>query len=111
MEEGREEKIMERLFQEATKAVFSRFTVDIDLEPLALQFADGIHVTTGESLPSNEYKDIIRKIDGLAQAIEILIPNANAANQASAVEFILEGLHINQMLNKDRVGGRTTYSS
>ncbi len=111
MEEGREEKIMERLFQEATKAVFSRFTVDIDLEPLALQFADGIHVTTGESLPSNEYKDIIRKIDGLAQAIEILIPNANAANQASTVEFILEGLHINQMLNKDRVGGRTTYSS
>jgi len=111
MEEGREEKIMERLFQEATKAVFSRFTEDIDLEPLALQFADGIHVTTGESLPSDEYKDIIRKIDGLAQAIEILIPNANAANQASAVEFILEGLHINQMLNKDRVGGRTTYSS
>jgi len=111
MEEGREEKIMERLFQEATKAVFSRFTEDIDLEPLALQFADGIHVTTGESMPSNEYEDIIRKIDGLVQAIEILIPDANAANRASAVEFILEGLHINQMLNKDRVGGRSTYSS
>ncbi len=110
MEEGREEKIMERLFQDATKAVFSRFTEGINLEPLALQFADGIHVTTGESLPSNDYEDIIKKIDGLAEAIEILVPGANTANRASAVEFILDGLHLNQKLNKDRVGGRTTYS-
>lgn len=110
MEEGREEKIMERLFQDATKAVFSRFTEGINLEPLALQFADGIHVTTGESLPSNDYEDIIKKINGLAEAIEILVPGANTANRASAVEFILDGLHLNQRLNKDRVGGRTTYS-
>ena len=110
MEEGREEKIMERLFQDATKAVFSRFTEGIKLEPLALQFADGIHVTTGESLPSKDYEDIIKKIDGLAEAIEILVPGANTANRASAVEFILDGLHLNQRLNKDRVGGRTTYS-
>ena len=110
MEEGREEKIMERLFEDATKAVFSRFTEGINLEPLALQFADGIHVTTGESLPSNDYEDIIKKIDGLAEAIEILVPGANTANRASAVEFILDGLHLNQRLNKDRVGGRTTYS-
>jgi len=110
MEEGREEKIMERLFQDATKAVFSRFTEGINLEPLALQFADGIHVTTGESLPSIDYEDIIKKIDGLAEAIEILAPGANTANRASAVEFILDGLHLNQRLNKDRVGGRTTYS-
>ena len=110
MEEGREEKIMERLFQDATKAVFSRFTESINLEPLALQFADGIHVTTGESLPSNDYEDIIKKINGLAEAIEILVPGANTANRASAVEFILDGLHLNQRLNKDRVGGRTTYS-
>lgn len=110
MEEGREEKIMERLFQDATKAVFSRFTEDFDLEPLTLQFADGIHVTTGESLPSDEYEGIIKKLDGLAEAVEILVPGANKANRASAVEFILDGLHINQRLNKDRVGGRTTYS-
>ena len=110
MEEGREEKIMEHLFQDATKAVFSRFTAGIKLEPLALQFADGIQVTTGESLPSKDYEDIIKKIDGLAEAIEILVPGANTANRASAVEFILDGLHLNQRLNKDRVGGRTTYS-
>ena len=79
------------------------------MEVLALQFSDGIHVTTGESLPSPEYADIIKRIDGLGDAVEALVPNSNEANRAAAVEFILEGLHINQLLNKDRVGGRTTY--
>ena len=29
--------------------------------------------------------------------------------QASAVEFVLEGLHLNKRLNKDRVGGQALY--
>ncbi len=109
MEEGREDKIMERLFQESIKQVFNRFTENMNLETMALQFAEGIHVTTGESLPSLEYEDIIRKIDGLDAVIEKLVPGGNAAQRASAVELVLEGLHINQLLNKNRVGGRATY--
>ncbi len=109
MEDGREEKIMEKLFQDATRAVYSRFTEGLDMESIALKFAEGIHVTTGESLASSEYEDIIRKIDGLNEAIDKLVPGGNAAQRASAVEFILEGLHISQLLNKDRVGGRATY--
>lgn len=111
MEDGREEQIMERLFADAIKAVFDRFSEDMDTQALAIQFADGIHVTTGESLPAEEYADIIKRIDGLEDAVEMLVPDSNAANRASAVEFILEGLHINQLLNKDRLGGRSTYSS
>lgn len=109
MEEGREEKIMEKLFQEATRAVYNRFTEGMDMETIALKFSEGINVTTGESLPSSEYEDIIRKIDGLNDVLEKLVPAGNTAQRASAVEFILEGLHINQLLNKDRVGGRVTY--
>jgi hypothetical protein len=30
---------------------------------------------------------------------------------AAASEFILEGLHVHQKLNKDRDGGRYTYKS
>lgn len=111
MEEGREEKIMDKLFQEAVRAVFQRFTENMDLDLLALQFADGIHVTTGESLPSSEYEDIIKRFDGLKDVVEKLTPGASAAKRASAAEFILEGLHLNQLLNKDRVGGRTTYTA
>ena len=109
MEEGREDKIMEKLFSDAIKAVYSRFTQHLDMEPIALQFADGIHVTTGESIPSADYDDVIRRIDGLDEAITGLSPNPTDGVRASTAEFIFEGLHIDQLLNKDRVGGRTTY--
>ena len=110
MEEGREERIMEKLFQDAVRSVFNRFATGLDTEALAIQFADGLHVTTGESLPSEDYEHIIGRVDGLETAVKELVGNGGSARRASAVEFILEGLHINQLLNKDRVAGRATYS-
>ena len=109
MEEGREEQIMERLFQGAIKDVFDRFTAGMDMEFMAQQFADGAHATTGESLPSIEYEVIIGRIKGMDEAVEQLASAGNAANRASTVEFILEGMHINQLLNKDRVDEYTSY--
>jgi magnesium chelatase subunit I len=109
MEDGQEDKIMNKLFEDATRSVFARFTDAEDMESLALQFSDGLNVTAGESLPSVEYKDIIRKIDGLEDAVKKVAQSDNEALRASAVEFILEGLHLNQLLNKDHVNGRTTY--
>ena len=32
-----------------------------------------------------------------------------APETAAAVEFILEGLHLNKRLNKDKVGGKSQY--
>ena len=37
------------------------------------------------------------------------MPERNPAAQASAIEFILEGLHLNKRLNKDAVGGQARY--
>lgn len=109
MEEGREGKIMTKLVNDAVKAVHARFIDLAETEIISLQFADGMHVTTGESLPSMDYEDIIKRIEGLEEAVSKLIDTDNSGVRASATEFILEGLHINQLLNKDRVGGRTTY--
>jgi len=110
MEEGQEEKIMTRLFQDAIRTVFGQFAAEFDMEALALQFADGLQVTTGESLASIEYKSIIKKVDGLHEVVENLAGNGAPACRASAIEFVLEGLHLNQLLNKDRVGNNTTYT-
>jgi magnesium chelatase subunit I len=109
MEEGREDKIMQKLFNDAVRAVFSNYTDTSDMEVLSLQFADGLHVTTGESMPSPEYESIIKKVEGLDEAVTKLANADNAALRASACEFVLEGLHLNQLLNKNRVNGRTTY--
>ena len=109
MEEGREEQIMEKLFEDAIKAVFSEYAEVAELENVALQFADGLNVTTGESMPSGEYEAVLRKVDGLEAIVSQVAHGDGAGRRASAVEFVLEGLHLNQLLNKDRVGGRTTY--
>ncbi|MDA0788961.1 MAG: sigma 54-interacting transcriptional regulator [Proteobacteria bacterium] len=109
MEDGQEDKIMNKLFNNAIKSVFDRFTDLSEVETLSLQFADGIHVTTGESMPSSEYEQLIARVDGLDHAIKQITPSTNPAVRASTAEFILEGLHNNQLLNKDRVGGRITY--
>ena len=109
MEEGREDKILDKLFHDAIKAVYSRFTDLEEVEVISLQFTDGMHVTTGESVPSADYEDIIKRIDGLENVVHKLANSDNPGVRASAAEFVFEGLHINQLLNKDRVGGRTTY--
>ncbi|MFN3236587.1 MAG: sigma 54-interacting transcriptional regulator [Pseudomonadales bacterium] len=109
MEEGREDKIIAKLFDDAVKAVFSRYADVHKLENLALNFVDGMKVTTGESVPSEDYQAMINKVTGLEAVVTELCKTDSVAEQASAIEFILEGLHLNQLLNKDQVGGRHTY--
>lgn len=111
MEEGREERIVDHLIQEAIKAVFDRYADIKKMEAVALQFAEGQYVTTGESLAASEYEELSRKIDGLQEAVNSLINPEQGLMQASAIEFILEGLHLHQLLNKDQVAGRSTYRS
>lgn len=110
MEEGREDKILEQLIQNAVKSVFDRYTDMNIMETAALQFSEGQYVTTGESLPANEYEQLIRKVDGLGDAVASINTGDSELTIASTVEFILEGLHLNELLNKDQVAGRSTYS-
>ena len=46
-----------------------------------------------------------------APAKPLITGGLTAAAVASAVEFILEGLHLSKRLNKDAVGARATYRS
>ena len=45
----------------------------------------------------------------LREAVNRLTEDESPAAIASAVEFILEGLHLNRRLNKDRAGGGGRY--
>lgn len=109
MEEGHEDKIIYRLFEDAIRAVFARFADVQQLESLALEFTDGMNVTTGESVASTEYAAILTKVSGLTDLVTKLTQTESPAEQASAIEFVLEGLHLNQLLNKEQVNGRNTY--
>jgi magnesium chelatase subunit I len=114
-DESPEERVVERLI---TKAVYNTFNRRIrldQLEPVVEAFDDGLVVETGELVPSREYVRWMREVPGLTDAVRRLgvldgaSPEAEAPLVASAVEFLLEGLHLQRRLNKDRAPGGATY--
>ena len=109
MEEGQEDKITQRLMQKAIKTVFDRRYEVKDLESIALAFSDGLNVDTGEALRFESYQEILESVPGLWD----IFPDADATSpgiRAAIVEFVLEGLHLHQLLNKYNVAGQSTYS-
>ena len=110
MEEGQEDRITARLVAAGVKTVFDRhFDVD-DLESVVHAFGEGLRVETGEDLDTDAYKAMLDRVDGLAAAVQTLKPEESAA-LPSAVEFVLEGLHLHKLLNKSSaIGARAAFT-
>ncbi|MBI1885034.1 MAG: magnesium chelatase [Chloroflexi bacterium] len=109
VEEGREEQIIERLIQGAVLAVFNRYFSLGELEGIVARFKGGFAAEVSDTTPSQEYLKIVNQTEGMEPALEKLGCGESPPLVASAVEFILEGLHLNKRLNKDKVAGRVQY--
>ena len=109
VEDGREEQIIDRLIQGAVVAVFNRHCSITEMEPLIEAFKAGAQADVGEGVAASEYERLSGSVEGLAAAIAELMPSGSAAERASAMEFVLEGLHLNKRLNKDEVAGQVHY--
>jgi magnesium chelatase subunit I len=109
-DEAPEERVVERLITKALYATFGR-RVDIDdLDDVVMAFEDGLVVETGESVASREYVRWMREIPGMHDAVrrlgafDVTDGAEEPAVVASAMEFLLEGLHLSRRINKDRSG-------
>ena len=109
VEEGKDEQILDRLIQGAVVSAFNRQLGDADSEQVVEAFKTGLSVETGEAMAASEYVSLLRSIEGLAEIVGRVTNDERPEVQASAVEFVLEGLHLNKRLNKDRVGGQALY--
>lgn len=109
-EEKREEDIIERLTNRAVLKVFDRYIKLDALKSAIAYFANGWGVKVSDEMRSADYLEDMRSIPGLSEAVRALgVNESRPAEVASAAEFILEGLHLHQKLNKEREGGRYTY--
>ncbi len=108
VDDGREEQIVERLIQGAVLAVFNHYFSLGELEPIVARFKAGYAVEVSDMTPSNDYVKLAHDTEGLDPAIEKLGVKGDPQT-AAAVEFVLEGLHLNKRLNKDKVSGRYQY--
>jgi magnesium chelatase subunit I len=104
-----EERVIERLVQKAVKNVFDRTFALAELESLLGAFQRGATMHVSASLPSQEYVKQALQIPGMKGAVAKLGARGDQAAVAAAVEFVLEGLHMNRKLNKERGETRSTF--
>ena len=109
LDDGREGQVLERIIQAAVLEVFRAHVKPERLTALVQAFDDGRVVHTGDELPSADYVALISDLPGVKETLKDLGVVETPANVASAIEFLLEGLHLSKRLNKDAVDGRATY--
>ncbi len=104
-----EERVIDRLVQRAVLNVFNRTFSLAEFESLLAAFQRGATMHVSSSLPSGEYVKQALQIPGMKGAVAKLGATGNPATVAAAVEFVLEGLHLNRKLNKERGETRSTF--
>ena len=101
-EEGRESRVTDDLTRRAVLRVFGRYFDAADLEEVVTAFDLGQEAEIGSEKPASEYPALLERIDGLSEAVKRLTDDGRPEVLASAVEFVLEGLHLNRRLNCER---------
>jgi magnesium chelatase subunit I len=117
-DEGHEDKLIHRIIDEAVKNIFTMHLDVRELRPIVEFFESGSAVELGDSIPTTIALERIAKIPGLRKRADELAAQAVAgasdreareAAAASAAEFILEGLHVHNKINKSAKAGGTSY--
>jgi magnesium chelatase subunit I len=112
LDEGRDEQIAEHLLRAAVLTVFKRRVNPGQLRDVVVSFEEGAVVHTGEDVSSADLARLVEDVPPLRESVaELTGGDESPAAIASAVELVLEGLHLSKRLNKDAIDGRATYRS
>ena len=117
LEEGHDEQIIDHLLSAAVLTVFKEHLPLEDLRDVLDAFDGETVVSAGDDVVSGDYVRLVGSIPALAGPVARLlggdpatvVQQSSAAAVASAVEFVLEGLHLSKRLNKEAVGARAQY--
>lgn len=118
-DDGQEDQLVGRIVAEAVKTVFSERADAKDYRSIIDHFDAGKALELGDSLSARDVVSRIETVPGLRKRAEELAKRLfdNHALDAdfqtfalaSAAEFILEGLHVHNKLNKNVKGTATSY--
>ena len=89
--------------------VFSRYSRPEDFNDFLQHFSEGRSLEVSETMPTASYTQHTRNLAGLSSPMQRLASGGSPAVVASAMEFILEGLHLHKKLNKKVVEGEISY--
>jgi magnesium chelatase subunit I len=84
----------------------------VQLREVVAAFDEGAVVHTGDDVASADLARLVEDVPALREAVKPLAGgDESPAVLASAVELVLEGLHLSKRLNKDTIEGHVTYRS
>ncbi|MFZ9015842.1 MAG: sigma 54-interacting transcriptional regulator [Ilumatobacteraceae bacterium] len=110
LEDGREGVIFENLIKGAVLSVFKDRVDPSCTTPIVESFEAGVVAQTGEDLPSDDVAALVDRVPALREPVDALVgADRSVASVASAVEFVLEGLHLSKRLNKDTGATGSSY--
>lgn len=103
-------EVFAHLLRAAVLTVFKEHVPLNVLNDVVAGFADGSVISVGDDVPIADYVSLLATNVALASAIDPLTSTSSSdAERASAVELVLEGLHLARRLNKDVDGMRADY--
>jgi magnesium chelatase subunit I len=106
--EASEDKVLGKLAQRAILNVFNKSFAASELEDVVGAFQGGLRIEVSDTMSSAEYVRQLGEVRPLHAVVARLGATTPAAT-AAALEFVLEGLHLNKKLNKDMQAGHSRY--
>lgn len=110
LDEGREGEVIDHLLSRAVVEVFKERVAPEHVRSVVDSFDEDLEVSAGDDIPVANYVELLTRVPSMVAPVMALVgEGASQAAQASAIELILEGLHLSRRLNKDQVGTKATY--
>ena len=103
---GDDLRLLERLLGCAVRDEFASLAPIAELAAVQEWFVAGGGVEVSDSMPDEAYREALDGIDGLRDSVAAVARVDPASTEASTVEFLLEGLHLTERLNKESFGTR-----
>ena len=112
LDEGRDGAIVDNLLKAAVLTVFKSRVSPSEVRDVVGAFDEGLVAHTGEDLTASDEAALVAQVSAMRPTVLGLTDgDESPAAVASAVEFVLEGLHLSKRLNKDSAGSKATYRS
>ena len=113
LDDGREIEIIQYLIKQSILDTFKATADQTLCADILKAFTDGAVINAGDDIPSDTYLQWLKDIPAFTPVLESIgltqdeLLNPSAV--ASGIEFILEGLHLSKLLNKEAMGDSGVY--
>ena len=113
LDDGREIEIIQYLIKQSILDTFKATADQTLCADILKAFTDGAVINAGDDIPSDTYLQWLKDIPAFTPVLESIGLTQddlqNPSFVASGIEFILEGLHLSKLLNKEAIGDSGVY--